>query len=109
MKQLYWAGSSYKVLTAFSDTVKQAAGFQLHLIQQGRDPDDWKPMQSIGAGVREIRIHADGEHRIIYIAKFEEGIYVLHAFQKKGQKTTKKDLDIARMRLREVIQQRNRS
>ena len=66
-------------------------------------------MQSIGAGVREIRIHADGEHRIIYIAKFEEGIYVLHAFQKKGQKTTKKDLDIARMRLREVIQQRNRS
>ena len=109
MKQLLWVGNSYKVLVAFSDIVKQTAGFQLHLIQQGRDPDDWKPMQSIGAGVREIRVHAEGEHRIIYIAKFEEGIYVLHAFQKKGQKTTKKDLDIARVRLREVIQQRNRS
>jgi phage-related protein len=109
MKQLFWTGSSYKLLTTFPDIVKQAAGYQLHLIQQGLDPDDWKPMQSIGAGVREIRVHADGEHRIIYIAKFEEGVYVLHAFQKKGQKTTKKDLDIARMRLREVIQQRNRS
>ena len=109
MKQLLWVGNSYKVLVAFPDIVKQAAGFQLHLIQKGKDPDDWKPMQSIGAGVREIRVHAEGEHRIIYIAKFEEGIYVLHAFQKKGQKTTKKDLDIARVRLREVIQQRNRS
>ena len=66
-------------------------------------------MQSIAADVREIRVHAEGEHRIIYIVKFEEDIYVLHAFQKKGQKTTKKDLDIARVRLREVIQQRNRS
>ena len=66
-------------------------------------------MQSMGTGVREVRVHADGEHRIIYIAKFEEGVYVLHAFQKKRQKTTKKDLDIARVRLREVIQQRSRS
>ena len=109
MRQLLWVGNSYKMLAAFPDIVKQAAGFQLHLIQQGRDPDDWKPMQSMGTGVREVRVHADGEHRIIYIAKFEEGVYVLHAFQKKRQKTTKKDLDIARVRLREVIQQRSRS
>lgn len=66
------------------------------------------PLQCIGPGVREVRIHADGEHRVIYIARFEEGIYILHAFQKKRQKTTKKDLDIARARLREVIQQRSR-
>jgi len=109
MKQLLWIGNSYKVLRGFPDIVKQAAGFQLHLIQQGRDPDDWKPMQSIAPGVREVRVHADGEHRIIYIARFEEGVYILHAFQKKSQKTTKKDLDIARARFREVIQQRNRS
>ncbi len=82
------------------------AGFQLHLIQQGHDPDDWKPMQSIGANVREIRIHVAGEHRIIYLAKFEEGVYILHAFRKKTQQTAKKDLDIARARFREVIQHR---
>ena len=106
MKQLLWTGNSYKVLTAFPKEAKQAAGFQLQLIQQGHDPDDWKPMQSIGANVREIRVHVTGEHRIIYLAKFEEGVYILHAFQKKMQKTAKKDLDIARARFRDVIQHR---
>ncbi len=106
MKQLIWVGNSFKVLTAFPKAVKQAAGFQLHLIQQGKDPDDWKPMPSIGAGVREVRFHVNGERRIIYLAKYEEGVYILHAFQKKTQKTAKKDLDIAKDRLREVIQHR---
>ena len=71
-----------------------------------RDPDDWKPMQSIGANVREIRVHATGEHRIIYLAKFEEGVYILHAFRKKTQKTAKKDVDIAKARFCDVIQHR---
>lgn len=106
MKQLLWVGNSYKVVTAFPKAVKQAAGFQLHLIQQGKDPDDWKPMPSIGAGVREVRVHVDGAHRIIYLAKFEEGVYILHAFQKKTQRTARKDLDIAKARFREVIQHR---
>ena len=106
MKPLLWVSNSYKTLIAFPKLVKQAAGFQLHLIQLGKDPDDWKPMPSIGAGVREIRIHADGEHRIIYLAKFEEGVYILHVFQKKSQKTSKTDLDLAKSRFREVIQQR---
>ncbi len=108
MKQLLWIGNSYKALTAFPKAVKQAAGFQLHLIQQGKDPDDWKPMPSIGAGVREVRVHVNREHRIIYLAKFEESVYILHAFQKKTQKTAKKDLDIAKDRFREVIQHRTR-
>jgi phage-related protein len=106
VKQLFWIGNSYKALTAFPREIKQAAGFQLHLIQQGHDPDDWKPMQGIGANVREIRVHVAGEHRIIYLAKFAEGVYILHAFQKKTQKTAKKDLDIARARFRDVIQHR---
>ncbi len=106
MHPLLWIGNSYKALTAFPQTVRQAAGFQLHLIQQGNAPDDWKPMTSIGAGVREIRIHIDGEHRIIYLVKFEEGVYILHAFKKKTQKTAKKDLDIAKTRFREAIQHR---
>lgn len=102
-------GSSFRALNAFPKAVKQVAGFQLHLIQQGMDADDWKPMSSIGVGVREIRIHVEGEHRIIYLAKFDEAVYVLHAFQKKTQKTTKKDIDIAKARLRDVIQNRARS
>ncbi len=106
MKDLLWIGSSFKTLTAFPKAVKQVAGFQLHLIQQGKDPNDWKPMPSIGAGVREIRVHTEGEHRIIYLAKFEEGVYILHTFRKKTQRTAKKDLDIARARFREVIQHR---
>lgn len=64
-------------------------------------------MSTIGPGVREIRIHVDGEFRVIYIAKFEEAIYVLHAFQKKTQKTSKKDIDIAKTRLRELERERN--
>ena len=63
-------------------------------------------MQSIGASVREIRVHVAGEHRIIYLAKFEEGIYILHAFRKKTLKTAKKDLNIAKARFRDVIQHR---
>ena len=106
LKHIFWVGNSFKALTAFPREIKQAAGFQLHLIQQGHDPDDWKPMQGIGANVREIRVHVAGEHRIIYLAKFAEGVYILHAFQKKTQKTAKKDLDIARARLRDVIQYR---
>ena len=64
-------------------------------------------MSTIGPGVREIRIHVEGEFRVIYIAKFEEAIYVLHAFQKKTQKTSKKDIDIAKTRLRELERERN--
>ncbi|MCU7890504.1 MAG: type II toxin-antitoxin system RelE/ParE family toxin [Candidatus Thiodiazotropha sp. (ex Ustalcina ferruginea)] len=109
MKDILWMGSSFRTLVAFPKAVKQVVGFQLHLIQQGIDADDWKPMSSIGASVREIRIHVEGTYRIIYLAKFDEGIYVRHAFQKKTQKTAKKDIDIARTRLHEVIKNRTRS
>ncbi len=108
MKQLLWIGSSYKTVCAWSKGVKQAAGYQLYLIQQGMDPDDWKPMQSVGAGVREVRIHVAGEHRIVYVAKFDEGVYILHTFAKKTQKTPKKDIEIAKARFQEVMQARTK-
>lgn len=65
-------------------------------------PSDWKPMADVGGGVVEIRIHSRLEHRILYIAKFEEAVYVLHAFEKKSRRTAKADLDLARARLKEV-------
>lgn len=102
MKDLLWMASSFTDLCKFTVTVRKKAGYQLHLIQMGEDPDDWKPMSSIGAGVREIRVHENGEYRIIYLAKYSEGIYVLHAFRKKTEKTSQNDIEMAKTRLRQV-------
>ena len=91
-------GKTYEDLCKFPDNAKQEAGYQLHLVQSGDEPTDWKPMKTIGQGTKEIRINEDGAYRIIYVAKFEDAIYVLHAFPKKTQKTSKKDIDLARER-----------
>ncbi|PVV05668.1 MAG: hypothetical protein B6D77_18575 [gamma proteobacterium symbiont of Ctena orbiculata] len=106
MKQLLWIGTSYKVVGNWPKAVKQAAGYQLHLLQQGFEPDDWKPMKIIGSGVREVRLHTEGEYRVLYIAKFEEGVYVLHAFEKKTQKTSNADIQMAKDRFRELMRAR---
>jgi len=105
-KDLQWRGSSYKDLLSFPDESRREAGYQLGFVQLGFEPSDWKPMSSIGQGVKEFRIHVEGEFRVIYIAKYEEAIYVLHAFQKKTQKTPKRDIDIARTRFRELERER---
>lgn len=71
-------------------------------IQNGLAPSDWKPMPDIGQGVREIRLHYEGQFRIIYVARFDDAIHVLHAFQKKTQKTPAREIDIARRRYKEI-------
>jgi phage-related protein len=63
-------------------------------------------MTAIGPGVREIRIHADGEFRVLYIASLEEAVYVLHAFQKKSRGTPKADLNLAGVRYRGLVNER---
>jgi phage-related protein len=65
-------------------------------------PTDWKSMPSVGPGVTEIRIHTHVEHRVMYVAKFEEAVYVLHAFEKRSRQTRDADLNLARERLRQV-------
>jgi len=86
-KAIYWVGTSYKDLLNFPLEAKQDAGYQLHRIQNGLNPEDWKAFQAIGAGVKEIRISDDGNaYRVIYVAKFEGRIYVLHSFQKSHKK-----------------------
>lgn len=70
------------------------------------EPADWKPMSTIGPGVREIRVHTALEHRVCYIAKFAEAIYVLHAFEKRTRKTSQRDLDLARQRYQALVAQR---
>lgn len=100
MKRLEFVGSSLNDLRKFPLEARRAAGFELSFVQQGLEPSDWKPMNAVGSGVREIRIHVLGEWRVLYVAKFAEAIYVLHVFQKKTQKTRREDIDLARVRYR---------
>lgn len=105
-KQLFWLGSSLADIRAFPEDARRRAGFELSLVQQGKMPSDWKPMPDVGAGVVEIRIHTGREHRVFYVARFEEAVYVLHAFEKKTQKTARRDLELARARLAELARER---
>lgn len=104
MKGIVFVGRSLDVIRKFPVEIKREAGHQLDRVQHGLDPMDWKPMTSIGQGVREIRIQQEGQWRVIYIAKFDEAIYVLHAFRKKTQKTPKSDIETAKRALREIVQ-----
>jgi phage-related protein len=103
MKPVVFLGDSVVQLRAFPDGPRRNAGFQLDRVQRGLDPDNWKPMQSIGPGVREIRVRdAAGAFRVIYIAAFAEAVYVLHAFQKKTPRTSARDVALATSRYREL-------
>jgi phage-related protein len=101
-KPLYFAGSALEDLRAFSLVQRREAGYQLGRVQSGLEPSDWKPMANVGRGVREIRIQHEGQYRLIYVAKLDDAVYVLHAFRKKTQKTRKQDIEIARRRFREI-------
>jgi len=107
-KPLIWLGSSLRDVQGFPALARRLAGFQLRRVQQGLDPDDWKPMRTVGPGVREIRIYGAGAHRVFYVTTRPEGIYVLHAFEKKTQRTSAADLGIGRERLRGLEQVRQR-
>lgn len=106
LKQIIFRSSALSDLRAFPGSARREAGFQLDRIQAGKEPADWKPMTTIGPGVQEIRIRdAAGAFRVIYVAKFESAVYVLHCFQKKTQKTSKADLDLAVKRMKDLIKE----
>lgn len=97
-------GDSLAALRAFPSEARRAAGYQIHRVQTGGNPTDWKPMPSIGAGVREIRIHESaGAFRVIYVARLADAVFVLHCFQKKSAKTARGDLELARSRYERLI------
>lgn len=102
MKPLKFVGTSLDDLRNFPEEARRAAGFELHAVQSGLEPTDWKLMNGIGSGVKEIRIHVLGEWRIIYVAKFADAVYVLHSFQKKTQKTSQRDIELARQRYKQI-------
>jgi phage-related protein len=99
MKELTFVGSSIDDLRAFPSVARQRCGFQLHLVQSGRDPFDWKPMPSVGPGCREIRVRdSEGIYRVFYVTTVGKRVFVLHCFEKKSQQTTKTDIEIGKQR-----------
>ena len=104
MKPIRFLGDSLKVIREFPEDVRQDAGYQLERVQEGKPPADSKPMPSIGRGVEEIRIWDEaGTFRVIYTARLEDAVYVLHAFQKKTQATSQRDIETARRRFAELM------
>lgn len=106
MKPVRWLGDSLKRVRAFEDEAKHHLGVELSRVQYGREPIDWKPMLSVGPGVREIRVRVDGAYRLVYVAKFGEAVYVLHAFRKKSPKTSRLDIELARIRYKTLERDR---
>jgi phage-related protein len=109
-KPLVWIGASRRELQGFSPEAREAAGKELDRVQLAREPRDWKPMAGIGAGAREIRVRTfEGgalEHRVVYVAKFAEAVYVLHAFEKKTRKTPPHYLELAAKRYKQMVRER---
>ena len=107
MKPIRFLGSALKCLRDFPDEARQDAGYQLDKVQRGGQPDDFKPMPSLGKGVEEIRIWDDAStYRVIYTARMADAVVVLHAFQKKTQTTSKRDLEITKERYAQLMKGR---
>ncbi|HEU4884691.1 MAG TPA: type II toxin-antitoxin system RelE/ParE family toxin [Longimicrobium sp.] len=110
-KKLEWVGAARAELQAFPPLARRRAGMNLDLVQAGLEPDDWKPMGSVGPGVREIRVRSfDGgatQHRVVYVARFPEAVYVLHAFEKKTEQTPLHNLRLAAARYRQLVAKRD--
>jgi len=104
MKPVRFLGDSLKCLREFPEDARQDVGYQLDKVQRGHQPDDFKPMPSIGRGVEEIRVWDEsGTYRVVYTARVAEAVYVLHAFRKKTQATSQRDVDVAKARYNELM------
>lgn len=103
MKDVIFVGNSLVRIRGFPKDARLDAGFQIDKVQRGESPDDWRSLKTVGKGVKEIRIRGPkGQYRVVYLACLDDEVFVLHAFQKKTQKTRKLDIDLARKSLREM-------
>ena len=108
--ELIFLGNSRDELLKFPDEARREAGYQLHKVQVGLEPADFKPMTTIGLCVEEIRIREEsGAFRVFYIARLDEVVYVLHAFQKKSQQTPQKDIELGQKRYRDLMKWRSQN
>ena len=99
MRPLRFLGTARRDLAAFPESVRRQAGYELFMVQAGREPADFKPLPIVGSGAYEIRIRdTAGAFRVVYVAKFEKAVFVLHAFHKKTRKTAQADIGLAAQR-----------
>ncbi|QQR58784.1 MAG: type II toxin-antitoxin system RelE/ParE family toxin [Candidatus Melainabacteria bacterium] len=106
-KETEWIGDSVDIVRSWSPEVKENVGRQLRKVQEGKQPTNFKPMNIVGAGVFELKFSDDGlNYRVFYVVKFEEAVYILHAFTKKSQKTSEKDLELASKRYKQLLKDR---
>ncbi|MDI1259585.1 type II toxin-antitoxin system RelE/ParE family toxin [Aquabacterium sp.] len=106
MKDIEFRGTALDDLRAFPQTAMREAGYQLDRVQHGLPSNDAKPMTSIGPGVTELRIWDEaGTFRVVYVAKLAGTVFVLHCFQKKTQQTAKRDIDLAKKRLKDLMKE----
>src|SRR3989344_7151875 len=103
MKSIIWLGDTHQITKEYRDMVRQEIGYNLDKIQRGREPSDWKSMNSVGQGVKELRVHEENEYRVLYVAKFEEAIYILHSFIKKTEQTSQKDIALGKKRYADML------
>ncbi|MDP1605922.1 MAG: type II toxin-antitoxin system RelE/ParE family toxin [Rhodocyclaceae bacterium] len=106
MKELRFRGNSLDDLRKFPALAMREVGYQMDKVQNGKEPTDWKPMETVGAGVKEVRIQDEvGAFRVIYLAKLADAVYVLHCFQKKTPQTSEKDIKLARKRFKDLVKE----
>jgi phage-related protein len=108
VKPVVWFGDSRLRIRQFTEDARRVAGHELALVQAGREPSSWRTMPSVGLGVNELRVRTGDAFRVLYVAKFAEAVYVLHALQKKSRKTAKSDIELARQRYRAMIEERRK-
>jgi phage-related protein len=111
LKIAKFIGNTLEIIRQFPPEAKRLAGHAIDNVQQGEMPDDWKPMATVGQGVYEIRIKTDlpkEQYRVFYVAKFEDAIYILHAFQKKTQQTAQRDIEAGRRAYQQVLEEQKK-
>ena len=98
-----FVGTAREDLAAFPESARRRAGYELFMVQVGREPEDFKPIPRVGPGAYEIRVRDDaGAFRVIYVAKFRDAVHVLHAFQKKTRRTSQADIELAARRYKAI-------
>src|SRR5262245_44428347 len=108
LKRAIFHGDSLARIRAFPLKARSRAGQEIYSVQSGEEPSDWKPMSTIGSGVREIRVRDDaGAYRVVYVANRPDAVHVLHAFQKRTRKTDPRDIELARTRFRRLNQEQS--
>ena len=102
LKPITWLGNSKEVIRSWPEMTRKRAGEELFRLQIGSEPLHWRSMKSVGRGVREIKISEGGQQRVFYLTRRNEGVFILHAFEKRTRRTAKSEIDLGKQRLKSI-------